>query len=130
MHAAIWFAQDIAKQKAQERAKAAGMTAVLRKYGCSNKADLVAKGKRGELDTYHAIANWDTLAWEPSELGRKREAIPLGVSTFDVNYDYPKRRGPERYAKVFLFVVPPTIDDPNVYSLHCQITSAPAYVAG
>ena len=122
MSTLMWFAADMAKQKGQERDKKKALDDLFDKYRCKDCDGLVEKGKRGELETYHEIADWDTLAWSPAKLG-KRNAIPLGMTRIDVNWGYPKRKGPVRLVDLFLYAVPPPVADPNFYSMHCSLDS-------
>lgn len=95
----------------------------LKHYNCQTIAELADLGKQGKIETDYEIHNWDKLAWSPQQLS-KRYVVPLGSTCFDVNWDYPKRKSKKfDFRVVHLFAVPPTDDDPNLYSIHCQLPS-------
>lgn len=118
-YAGLFHSFAVADRQQKERADA--LQALLDKHQCADTAALAALGQAGKLETAYAVADWRTLAWRPAELG-DRPAVPLGATYMDVNWDCPPRKGAKAdYRLVHLFAVLPNAQDPNLYSLHCEL---------
>lgn len=111
-----WNKRDMIKKIGETQLKN-----LMTQNDCSDLTELVELGKTKKLKTIFEISNWDSLVWNLEEL-RKRQAIPLGATYHDVNYDYPKRKKAEKDIRiVHLFGIAPSEEDTNTYSIHCQI---------
>ena len=81
---------------------------------------LVKKGKKGNVETFFPIANWNTLAWCPEDL-KDRLAIPTGIEHL--------LGTPDRF-QVVSWIVPPSEKDPNFYSLQYRFRINDVYLSG
>lgn len=127
-YAEVFQSFAVSKRQASERAGV--LQVLLDKHHCADTAELAALGEQGKLETAYAVANWQTLAWSPAELG-DRLVVPLGATSFDANWDYPQRKAPRTDQRlVHLFAVPPTAEDANLYSLHCELPSGTCCLEG
>jgi hypothetical protein len=121
MDSALWFAGEVARRESEQRNIEKSMKTLLKKNKCKDIKQLVEKGKKGEVKTIFPVKNWDTLAWSPGDLG-KRPVVPIGLYAHDLNFEKNPHADPLKskpnHLQILMFIVPPTDNDPNVYSIH------------
>ena len=86
MDTLMWFAGEMQRTKYEKKSRAECMEKLLKKWKCDNIEELVEAGKKGGVKTIFPIKNWNTLKWNPKDLG-KRPAIPIDLITYDLEFE-------------------------------------------